>query len=164
MLHIKAPTKLNETNELKSVPSCFLAGAIDMGKAVNWQDYVADKLQDLNCIVYNPRRDDWDSSWEQSRTNKLFSEQVSWEQKMLHKADVAFFAFPKDSKAPITLLELGISLEQKSKNKVIVFCEPGYYRKGNIDIVCTDFYDLFVYEDLNDAISRLKYVLKQLDF
>lgn len=42
--------------------------------------------------------------------------------------------FGKDAKAPITLLELGYILG-KGKN-VIVGCEEGFWKRGNVDIIC----------------------------
>ena len=35
-----------------------------------------DYLQDTNCVIFNPRRKDWNSSWEQKIINPQFKEQV----------------------------------------------------------------------------------------
>ena len=40
----------------------FLAGSIEMGAAWDWQKYVEKKLKKENITLFNPRRDDWDSS------------------------------------------------------------------------------------------------------
>ncbi len=38
----------------------FLAGSIEMGKAVDWQTELTNKLADLDKVtILNPRRDDW---------------------------------------------------------------------------------------------------------
>lgn len=37
------------------------------------------------------------------------------------------------TKAPITLLELGLFA---TSGKLVVCCPEGYFRKGNVDIVC----------------------------
>lgn len=64
---IFAPNKLD-----KNKFTIFLAGSIDMGKAKNWQQEIEDKLKDEDVILFNPRRPDWDSSWEeQSQTHNL---------------------------------------------------------------------------------------------
>jgi len=57
----------------------------------------------------------------------------------------------KDSKAPISLLELG--LEAKNK-KVVVVCEDGFYRKGNVEIVCNK-YDIPLHNTLEELYKKL---------
>ena len=39
------------------------------------------------------------------------------------------------TKSPITLLELGLHAG-KNPQKLVVCCPDGYWRKGNVDIVC----------------------------
>jgi hypothetical protein len=86
----------------------FLAGSIDMGQAVNWQEIVSDMYRGSSVVtIYNPRRDDWDSSWEQKLECGYFTEQVNWELDFMDKSDFVFLFISKDSKAPITLLEFG---------------------------------------------------------
>lgn len=117
----------------------FLAGSIEMGKAPDWQQLVIDKLRIhlpetfgfLN--VLNPRRKDWNSSWEQSISNPFFVEQVQWELGGLEEADVIVMYLASNTVSPISLLELGL---HAGSGKVIVYCEDGFSRKGNVDIVC----------------------------
>lgn len=85
---VKAPDKF----ELDWTPSVFLAGSIEMGKAVDWQTRVTKALEDLDCVVLNPRRDDWDSSWEQKKENAQFRQQVEWELAALEHAQVIAMA------------------------------------------------------------------------
>lgn len=114
--------------------SIFLAGSIEMGTAEQWQQKVLKDLADYNVKVFNPRRDDWDSSWEQSIRNPNFREQVEWELDALRNASIIIFYFSPGTKSPITLLELGYHI---SDNKPIYICCPdGYWRKGNIEILC----------------------------
>ncbi len=54
----------------------FLAGSIEMGKAIDWQSEVVNALADTDLTLLNPRRADWDSSWVQSIDNAQFREQV----------------------------------------------------------------------------------------
>jgi hypothetical protein len=117
----------------------FLAGSIEMGSAENWQQEVINalsksKLGDERTIVLNPRRQNWDSSWEQSITNSNFREQVEWELSGIFNADLVIFYFDPNTQSPITLLELG-HVNEKSE-KVIVCCPDGYYRKGNVEVFC----------------------------
>lgn len=117
----------------------FLAGSIEMGSAEDWQTDVCDFLEeelnrDNNAIVYNPRRDDWDSSWSQDLNNPQFFEQVSWELDRIDNSDIVAIYLAPDTKSPISLLELG-KVCHRPKD-VIVCCPDGFWRKGNVDIVC----------------------------
>lgn len=116
-----------------SNPRIFLAGSIEMGKAENWQEKLQNDLPNRNLIIYNPRRDDWDSSWEQKITNKNFYEQVNWELSALERSDIIAMYFAPDTQSPISLLEFGLYANNHS-NKMIVCCPDGFWRKGNIDV------------------------------
>lgn len=133
-------------------PSIFLAGSIEMGKAEDWQTIVTNGLSDIpNLNIMNPRRDDWDSSWVQTIDNPQFNEQVTWELEMQENADVIIMYFDKDTMAPITLLELGLFGIPNNEN-MIVCCPDGFYRKGNVDIVC-DRYGIKQTNNINDLIE-----------
>lgn len=147
MIEFKAPKE--NTSKLYSI---FLAGAIDMGVADDWQKEVKDELKDFDVVLLNPRRDDWDKSWEQTKENKEFSEQVNWELDNLEKCRLIFVCYTKTCKAPITMLELG--LHAKSK-KIIVCCPKEFYRYGNVDIVC-ERNGIPLYNDFAEAMKALK--------
>lgn len=118
-------------------PSVFLAGSIENGKAIEWQDFIITQLQSINKLtILNPRRSDWDSSWKQEIGNPQFYEQVSWELSAMENADVIAVYFAPDTKAPITLMELGLFAQS---GKALVCCPEGFWRKGNVDIVCERF-------------------------
>jgi len=46
--------------------------------------------------------------------------------------------FDPNTKSPITLLELGLFtvVDRVVKQKIIVCCPTGFWRKGNVDVVC----------------------------
>ncbi len=92
----------------------------------------------------------------QEKTDPQFSEQVNWEQDGLENSDLILVVFTKDSKAPITFLELGMHM----KDNVMVCCPEGFYRKGNVDICC-DRNGVKVWEDLDEMIEDLKTLLNQ---
>lgn len=138
--------------------SVFLAGSIDNGSAIDWQVSVAKSLSDLDIYVLNPRRDEWDESWTGTINNPRFEEQVSWELNGIEKADVVLFYFLAASKAPISLLELGLCA---NKRNVIVCAEPGYWRRGNIEVVCKKF-ALPLMDDIDEAIPALRQLLIEL--
>jgi Nucleoside 2-deoxyribosyltransferase like len=118
----------------------FLAGTIDMGNSLDWQTEVILKLEKLNAKkvinVFNPRRKDWDNSWEQKLTNTKFYEQVQWELNGLEETKHVFMFFEGNSKSPVSLLELGLFART---GKMIVCCEDQFWRKGNVEIVCKRF-------------------------
>lgn len=116
-------------------PTVFLAGSIEMGVADNWQARMIGRL-DPNVVVLNPRRENWDATWRQSIEEPKFREQVEWELDGLERADVIAIWFAPDTKAPITLLELGLFARS---GKVLVGCPDGFWRKGNVEVVCARY-------------------------
>lgn len=138
--------------------SVFLAGSIEMGAAEDWQKTLQDSLSDFDIVIYNPRRDEWDSSWEQRETNPQFNHQVNWEMDKLENANVIFMYFSPETKSPISLLELGLYANDE---KMIVCCPDGFWRKGNVEIVCSRS-GIPLFNDLNSAIASLKSRLKSI--
>lgn len=116
--------------------SVFLAGSIDMGKAANWQRELTTYLAGMEVTVLNPRRDDFDPTLEQSVNEPKFVEQVEWELRALEKADVIAMYFDPKGQAPITLAELGIHCRSK---KLVVCCPDGFWRQGNVEIICRKY-------------------------
>ncbi len=117
-------------------PCVFLAGSIEMGKAINWQSLVQETLADEAGTILNPRRDDWNSALVQSADNPDFREQVYWELTGLQLADIIALFFDPLTKSPISLLELGLFARS---GKMVVYCPEGFWRKGNVDIVCQTY-------------------------
>lgn len=125
--------------KLPNIPSIFLAGSIEQGAAREWQQLVISELQDEECVIFNPRRAEWDASWVQSSSNPVFCEQVNWELDSLDRADIVFFYFQAGTQSPITLAEFGKVtqlVEIGEDVKIIVVCEPGFWRRGNIEVMC----------------------------
>lgn len=152
MAHIIKPPKKFSLDKY----SVFLAGSIEMGKAEDWQSKIEKALANKDVIVLNPRRDDWDSSWKQDIHNEKFKEQVTWELKGQEDADCIVIYFDPKSTSPISLLELGLFGD---KNRTIVCCPKGFFRKGNVDIVC-ERYGIPLVETLEDLITSL---IKRID-
>lgn len=114
----------------------FLAGSIDQGHADDWQSSIAAALGDLDVVVLNPRRHAWDPTWVQSIENPAFRGQVTWELDGLERADRIALWLAPGSQAPITLLELGLHARG---GKLVVGCPPGFWRRGNVEVVCERF-------------------------
>ena len=104
-----------------------------MGNAIDWQTDLTVALAHLDAAVFNPRRDDWDSTWRQEANHPEFHAQVTWELNHLDACDVAAFRFDPAGPAPVTLLELGL---YAASGKVLVCCPQGYWRRGNVEITC----------------------------
>jgi hypothetical protein len=119
-----------------TAPTVFLAGSIEMGSAPNWQAELIAALAPRELTILDPRRAEWDASWRQSIDEPKFREQVEWELEGLERADVIAMWFVPETKAPITLLELGLFARG---GKVVVGCPDGYWRKGNVEVVCARF-------------------------
>ena len=148
MQEIKAPNKIGNSEYF-----IFLGGTIDMGNSKNWQQEVKEHIQKNNSKIkdwcfLNPRRDDWDSSWEQHKDNPQFKKQVDWELDAMTIADLRLFVFLPDSKSPVTMLELGLFKNKPS----IVYCPFEFYRSGNIHIVC-EKYNIPYYTDWNKFLN-----------
>jgi hypothetical protein len=150
---------LKPTSDLSLIEkdfSVFLAGSIEMGTAENWQSKIEKALEhEANLCLLNPRRNDWDASWEQKIENPTFNAQVTWELDALEKADLIVFYFAPETKSPISLLELGLFAQSK---KVVVFCPASFWRKGNIDIVCQRFgiEQVNSFEEMIEVILKMK--------
>jgi hypothetical protein len=151
-----------ETIEIKppyTLPKkIFLAGSIEMGKAENWQEKIVNTFN-KSYLFFNPRRDDWDSSWEQKIENVQFNEQVTWELNALDSSDIIVMYFDPNTKSPISLLELGL---YAASGKLIVCCPEGFWRKGNVDIVCQR-YKVPTVETIQDLISNWDYLINKLN-
>jgi len=169
----KAPSIQRSETKLK----IFVGGSIEQNTAEYWQSKFIEQfntelidsivgndseaknklLEKLNILpnkyltFYNPRRDDWDSSWECDKNNKQFYEQVTWELDHLDKSDIIAIYFDPNTKSPISLMELGL---YASTGKVFVCCPKGFWRKGNVDIVC-EKYNIPIFEDFDTWIFRM---------
>jgi hypothetical protein len=146
----KAPTEYSGFDKY-----IFLAGSIEMGKAIDWQTEISNKISHLNVGILNPRRDDWDSSWEQTIENDQFRTQVQWELAGLERANIIVVVFDPKTKSPITLMELG--LHAKDQN-VIVVCPEGFWRKGNVDVVCQK-YGITQVDTIDECVPLIESIL-----
>lgn len=149
-IEFKPPKEIELKAGYKSV---FLAGSIEMGAAEDWQKELIEILKDEKMQFFNPRRDDWDSSWKQTKSDPQFRGQVEWELNALEKSDVVAMYLDPKTKSPISLLELGLYART---NKLIVCCPSGFYRKGNVDVTCEkyDVKQVGSLKTLADAIKK----------
>lgn len=155
MILYKPPQKLPQPLQQ---PSIFLAGSIEQGTAEDWQTKTEKAFKDEDCTILNPRREEWDSSWVQSINNPQFNEQVTWELDAQERANFILMYFDPKTKSPITLLELGL-FAMTAGGELIVCCPEGFWRKGNVDIVCRR-YSLQVAQTLDQLIKIGRYLVQ----
>lgn len=152
MIEIQAPERYPNIGDT----SIFLAGSIEMGKAFHYQKMMVLDLADKDVVLFNPRRDDWDSSWEQTIDNPQFKEQVEWELDYLDSADIIVLYFDPATKSPISLLELGL---HAASGKLVICCPDGFWRKGNVEIVA-ERHNIPFYDDYKGLLG---YILGKLN-
>lgn len=144
----KLPNKPNS----KSV---FLAGTIDNGDSLNWQNKTIIELMNLginDIEIYNPRREHWNPN----PSKEEMECQIKWEQEYLDKADFIAMVLLDDSKSPISLLELGLYAKS---NKLIVFCTPDFYRWDNVRLTC-EKYNIQLVESTHPLVIANKIISK----
>lgn len=122
-----------------------------MGIAAPWQDQVAQSLKNTDLVLLNPRRANWDDSWEQTINNPEFKRQVEWELNGIERADQVLMYFDPATKSPISLLELGFIAGRNKE--IMVVCPDGFWRKGNVEVVCAK-YGLRMLDSLESAIKE----------
>ena len=151
---ITPETIVNKGANKLNAKSVFLAGTIDNGDSLNWQDKVIIELINLGieCEVFNPRREHWNPN----PTKEEMEKQIKWEQDHLDSADVIAMVLLDDSKSPISLLELGLYAKSK---KLIVFCTPNFYRWDNVRLTC-EKYNIELVQDTNTLIIANKIISK----
>ena len=111
MIEIKAPDSILQHPHMRSV---FLAGSTEIGKAEPWQEKLMKEFKNSDIVFFNPRRDDWDSSWNQDINDKQFNEQVTWELNHLTSVDKeVIFYFDGNTQSPIILMEIGLIVTGK---------------------------------------------------
>jgi hypothetical protein len=148
-IEVQAPNTFTINQEYLNV---FLAGSIEMGKAVEWQKEFIAALSDKNIRFLNPRRDDWDSSWGQTMDDSNFVEQVQWELDSMEKSHMIVMVFDPNTLSPISMLELGLHAKEQ---KLMVVCPDGFWKKGNIDVTC-EFYGINQFNTMDELIEFMR--------
>lgn len=151
----KAPEEVPD--DIYKKPSVFLAGSIEQGAAEDWQERVEAELEDYEGYLLNPRRDHWDPTWEQKIENEQFYEQVTWELKGMDACELILMYFSPGTKSPVTLLELGLLAIHEG---LIVVCPEGFWRKGNVDVICETF-NIALTESLSEGIDWVQSYLEE---
>lgn len=96
----------------------------------------------------------------QDISNPHFREQVEWEMDHLEKADLVVLYLHPGTMSPISLLELG--LHAKGGN-VLVCCPEGFWRRGNVQVVCAR-YEIPLFDHFDDLVeATLKRIAEKIE-
>jgi hypothetical protein len=122
----------------------FLAGAIDMGMAEDWQQRVIDTLSGVHDLVLiNPRRAEF--------TPDTLDEQIRWELEALEVSDLIMMYLPSSAKAPISFFEAGLYWKS---GKLIIGAGAEFYRRRNLELTA-ERYGQTVFENLFDLVQAM---------
>jgi hypothetical protein len=122
----------------------YLAGAIDMGKAINWQAYIIQSLSLYDGLVLlNPRRDKF--------TDDTLDEQITWELHAMDTANLILMWFPKEAKAPISFFETGLYM---GSGKLVLGAEHGFYRRRNLEMT-SERYSVPLWSTLEETAEEV---------
>jgi hypothetical protein len=139
----------------------FLAGSIEMGKARRWQEEIFQTVKDMKTLsnrdvsLFNPYRPDWDTTIANTTKDLRFKSQVQWEWTRLIQSDLVVFNFEKDTKSPISLLELGAMATYGKQ--MIVCCPKDFWKYGNVEFI-VQYYcnNIVMVHDFYSLITILK--------
>ncbi|PSR90603.1 hypothetical protein BD289DRAFT_481552 [Coniella lustricola] len=114
------------------------------------------KIPSLKPLTfYDPYQPNWDSTWKEDyNTDARYKAQTDWE--LAHIASSTFHVsyFDPRAKAPVTLLEFGLTAWHKGKDSVLVGCPPGFWKRGNVVAVCQRR-GILVEDSLDGLVKRL---------
>lgn len=136
----------------------FLAGTIDNGTAVDWQNNIINKIHSLydntnvDIDIYNPRDPNWDHSINPSVEDPKLIRQIRWELTALEEADIVAMYFAPNSQSVISLLETGLHMRDR---KMLVYCPDEYFRCTNVRTTCTHYGTVCV----NDEKEWFEYLI-----
>lgn len=151
----------NDTDQNPRYPttSVFLAGPTE----IPWRTSFLATLRSLteevphpNITVYDPFQHRWDGSWREDLADDRFRAQVEWELERQESATIVALFFHGDSKAPLSLLELGLSARS---GKAVVGCDEAYWKRGYVQAVCRR-YGVPLADDLDGLVTLVADKLK----
>lgn len=138
-------------------PRVFMGGSIDMGGAPDWQAAMTRALSDMDVVILNPRRPDWNKAWRPEASEPEFRRQVEWELAALEASDVIVMYFAPGTQSPISLLEMGLFARS---GKLIVLAPDGFWRKGNVDITA-EAYGVRQVATMDELITAVRQALAE---
>lgn len=133
--------------------SIFLAGTTTPTDGPDWRETLINAISHLPVTIFDPTRPDWNSSWKEDIEFPKFRDQVEWELDMQERSDVVVIYFGPNTKAPISLLELGLVARS---GKAIIGYHKEYEKRGNLQMVAYKFgIKIVEMEDNHDKLLEL---------
>lgn len=140
----------------------FLVGTIETENSEDWRKKYVEEMKDIannitDCknieenynsetdviVIYNPKR---------NTPTEDIDTQINWELDALENVDNIYVNFEKDSKSPISLLELGLFARTE---KICVTCPKEFYKYDNVRVVC-ERYNIPIRNEKKDKFNRIK--------
>ncbi|KAH6886283.1 hypothetical protein B0T10DRAFT_490939 [Thelonectria olida] len=149
---ILAPSRPEQTHRR----SIFLAGTTTATGEADWREALSKALADQPVTIFNPKRDDWDSSWREDSSDERWAEQIQWELDMQHQANIVVVLFHGVTAAPVSLAEMGMASQT---GKLIACALDGYSKRGYVEAVCWKYKAPFVTTEdqlKREVVARLK--------
>ncbi|KAH7129931.1 hypothetical protein B0J13DRAFT_563553 [Dactylonectria estremocensis] len=143
---VRAPARPHQTHRL----SIFLAGTTSATGEPDWRDELSKSLADQPVTIFNPKRDDWDSTWREDFSDKRWADQIQWELDMQDAASVIVVLFHRATAAPVSLAEMGMA---SRTGKLVACALDGYYKRGYVEAVCRKYKAPFV--STEDELRRV---------
>lgn len=150
---IQCPERQDSPSSSRRV-KVFLAGGIT--NCPDWQKDVINALKDVDVILFNPRRDQFDMTAPES----VSRQQIEWEYDKLKLSDIIFFWFPKESICPIALLELGRCIGGSPLNALVIGTHQKYPRRFDVVEQTRLANRGSIYDTLDTSIDELKKRIK----
>ena len=114
-----------------------------------------------SVLLLNDLQPDWDESWVEDIQDLRFRNQVEWELDHMKVADLVVVYFAAEGLSAVSLLEFGLCTAKMDggKGSMIVCCEQGYARRGNVQVVCAR-YGIGLLDSLDCLADEVKTMLE----
>lgn len=140
--------KPNQKITQKEGMHIFLAGSVQTSGEQPWRDQLINALTNESVTLFDPRT----TSYGAGASSDEFKTHVNWELEALEESDLVVMYLDAASQSPISLIELGLYAQSE---KLIVCCADGFWKKGNVEIVC-ERYGVHQVAKLEDLITEIK--------
>jgi len=125
--------------------SIFLAGSMDHRQEHSWRDEIIGEFGSHH--IFDPTHAQHDDL-----SNAELKHHIMWELEAMQQSDFILLNFLKDSKSPISLVELGLYAQS---GKLIVVCPQEFYKHNYVHILC-EKYSTPIFNTLKEAKTLLK--------
>ncbi len=129
----------------KNQRSIFLAGSMDHKQEGSWREEIIAEFGTND--IFDPTNTHHDEL-----NTEQMKHHIVWELGALQQSDLILLNFLKESKSPISLVELGMYV---TSNKLIFICPKEFYKSDYVHTLCNK-YNTPIFNTLNEAKTLLK--------